>query len=278
MPLMERTYKHLLGGGGGGCCHPGRWVFRSVSLGEECLARFSQIRPLTIVNVMLKWICTILYLQLEDGITQMVPLEQAGFMKGRGIYHNIHHCRTYWETTHTGFLPSVDFEKAYDSITFEHALGVFELTGLPPGISHLLSQLRQSTVLFYIQGTVVRSVVWVRRAGIRQGDPFSAAIFALLASAIIPMLQKIHVGLQVRIYADDMVVYPSCDAEVATDVVASIVHYLREFGLYTGLRINVGKCTIILKGLQIQGDIERLGLSVSSKVRYLGIMIGDATP
>ena len=136
-------------------------------------------------------------------------------------------------------------------------------------------------VQFCIQGTVVQSVVWVRRAGIRQGDPFSPAIFALLALAIIQVLPKLHVGLQVRMYrmyADDLIVYLSFDAEVATNVAASIVHCLREFGLYTGLRMNVGKSTITLKGLEIQEDIERLGLSIFSKVRYLGIIIGDATP
>ena len=79
-------------------------------------------------------------------------------------------------------------------------------------------------------------------------------------------------------YEDDLVVYLSCDAQVATDVVASIVHCLPKFGLYTGLRMNVGKSTIILKGLEIWGEIQRLGVSLSSKVRYLGFMIGDATP
>ena len=224
---------------------------------------------------MLKWTSTILYLQPEEVITQMVPPEQARFMKGRDIYWNIHHCRTHCETAQTGFLLSANFEKAYDSITFEHALVMFELIGLPTRMLHLLFQLLHSPAHFCIQGTVVLLVVWVRRAGIRQGDPFSPAIFALLASAIILVLQKIHAGLQVTMYADYLVIHLSCDAEGGC---ASIVHCLREFGLYRGVRMNVGKSSIILKGLEIQEEIERLGLSISRKARYLGIMIGDATP
>ena len=143
---------------------------------------------------------------------------------------------------------------------------------------HVLSQSLQSLVQFCTQGTVIQSMVWVRRAGIRHGDPFSPAIFPLWASAIIPVLQKLHVGLKVRMYADDLIGYLSCDAQVATEVVAFIVHFLREFGLYTGLRVNVGKSTIIVKGMELQAGITRLELSISSKVRYLGIMIGDSSP
>ena len=96
--------------------------------------------------------------------------------------------------------------------------------------------------------------------------------------AFILVLQKVHVGLQVKMYADDLIVYLSCSAEEANDIVASIVHCLREFGVYTGLRMDVGKSTIVLKGLDVQADMERLGLSVSSKVRCLGIIVGDVTP
>ena len=73
-------------------------------------------------------------------------------------------------------------------------------------------------------------------------------------------------GLQVRMYADDLIAYLSC----VTEVVAAIVHCLREFGVYTGLQMNVGKSKIILKGPNIHEDMERLGLSISNKVRYLG--------
>ena len=43
----------------------------------------SHIRPLTIVNVMLKWISGVLYLHLENVISHMGPPEQASFTKGR---------------------------------------------------------------------------------------------------------------------------------------------------------------------------------------------------
>ena len=79
-------------------------------------------------------------------------------------------------------------------------------------------------------------------------------------------------------YGDDLIVYLSCSAKEASDIGAAIVRCLREFNVYTGPRMNVDKSTIILKGPDIQADMERLGLWVSSKVRYLSVMIGDVTP
>ena len=61
-------------------------------------------------------------------------------------------------------------------------------------------------------------------------------------------------------------------------LLASIVHNLLEFGLCTGLRMNVGKATIILRGVGVHEDMERFRLSISSKVGYLGIMIGHVNP
>ena len=45
-----------------------------------------ELRPRTIVNVMLKWISTVVLLQLEDLFGQLVPPQQAGFMNGRDMH------------------------------------------------------------------------------------------------------------------------------------------------------------------------------------------------
>ena len=132
---------------------------------------------------------------------------------------------------------------------------MFDWTGVSPRMLHLPSQLLQSRVELCIQGPWCNLWFWVRRAGIQQGNPFSPAIFALLAFAMILVLQELHVGLRVRMYADDFSVYLLCSAEEATPVAPPILHCLREFGLYTGLRMNVGKSTIIRKGPDKQANM-----------------------
>ena len=60
-------------------------------------------------------------------------------------------------------------------------------------------------------------------------------------------------------YVDDLIVYLSCSTDEATECVAAIVHSLREFGLYMGLRMNVGK-QIILKRTQHAGRHRKVGV------------------
>ena len=48
-------------------------------------------------------------------------------------------------------------------------------------------------------------VVRARRAFITQRDQFPPVTLALLACAVIPMLQKLHVGLQVKVYSDNLI-------------------------------------------------------------------------
>ena len=55
---------------------------------------------------------------------------------------------------------ALDFDKAYNTITFEHAHVMFHLMGLPTGMIAVMMQLLQSLVSFCIQGIVIPDVVW----------------------------------------------------------------------------------------------------------------------
>ena len=44
-------------------------------------------------------------------IQMVAPTQQASFMKGRYMYQNLHHCRSFWEAMPEGFVLAADFEK-----------------------------------------------------------------------------------------------------------------------------------------------------------------------
>ena len=133
--LMHHTYAHLLGRGLLGST----WSMGvQINIPKGSMTdSILELRPLTIVNVMLKWISTILLFQLEDVFGQLVPPHQAVFVKGRDMYQNLHHCRSFWDSMSEGFLLSMDFEKAYNTNIFEHAQVIFQLMGLPIGMVSL---------------------------------------------------------------------------------------------------------------------------------------------
>ena len=101
----------------------------------------------------------------------------------------------------------MDFEKAYNTITFEHTLLIFQLLALPMGILSLVTQVLQAPLAFCIQVVVVPEVFWTPGAGVRQGDPFSPTLFVLLGSVIIPVLQKLDPDLHVRMDAENWVIH-----------------------------------------------------------------------
>ena len=93
-------------------------------------------------------------------------------------------------------------------------------------------------------------MLWSPREGIRQWDPFSPALFVLLASVIMRVLQSVHPDLHVGMY--DLVVYMSCSSTDAVVLLEDIVHALYTFGLHTGLRMNSSKCKVLFNGLDLQ--------------------------
>ena len=80
-----------------------------------------------------------------------------------------------------------------------------------------------------------------------------------------------------RAHADDLVGDLACTDDEAEPRLEDIVHALRTFGLHTGLRMNVSKSKVLLKGLSVQYFVLSLGLKVGDKIKYLGVRIGHVT-
>ena len=60
------------------------------------------------------------------------------------MYQNLHHGRSFEHLVWEGFLLSVGFEKAYNTITFEHTQVMFHFMRLPMGMFSLMTQLLQA--------------------------------------------------------------------------------------------------------------------------------------
>ena len=141
----------------------------------------------------------------------------------------------------------------------------------------MMMQLLQSRVAFCIQGENISDVLWSPRAGIMQGEPYSLALFVLLAWVIIHVLQAVHPDLHIGMYADELVVYMSCSSADAEIVLQDIVHALNTFESHTGLHMNSSKAKVLLKGLGLQQFVQSLGLKLALKVKCLGVMTGQVT-
>ena len=72
-------------------------------------------------------VMTVLLMQIEDILHQVVPMEQKGCLKGRQIMEHVWHATGAWHEMSQGFMMTVDFRKAYDTVTFEYLVAVLNL-------------------------------------------------------------------------------------------------------------------------------------------------------
>ena len=99
---------------------PAEW---SVSL-MRCLPKFcgaehpKDMRPIALQQVCLKWVTTTVMLQLSDVWPQVIPPCQKGFVPGRQMLDHVIYARAEWERLPDQIMVAVDFQKAYDSVTF----------------------------------------------------------------------------------------------------------------------------------------------------------------
>ena len=79
------------------------------------------------------------------------------------------------------------------------------------------------------------------------------------------------------LYADDLLVWIPGGGDEALQRAETAMQLLKEFGQYSGLRVNRDKSFAILKRTTGSLPTHYVGLAVKENVRYLGVLIGSVT-
>ena len=114
------------------------------------------------------------------------------------------------------------------------------------------------------------------RGGTRQGDTLSPTLLALVVSFVVHPLRQRFPSVWVMLYADDLLLF--FEGPPSVEELRSVFDVLRDFGDYSGMRINFSKTAAVVKNTGSAKWIEALwlmGVIVRHFVRYLGIRLGN---
>ena len=144
-----------------------------------------QMSPIALQTVLWKWMATTILVVVEDVLQVAFPLAKKGFLKHRQMLHHIINARGLWDSAEEGTFLSIDFAKAYDSVSHAFFEAGMQYLGLPEDITGLLVHSLCGEVQLCVDNGVAPGVSMTAQSGIRQGDPLSPPIFAGLTVFLI---------------------------------------------------------------------------------------------
>jgi hypothetical protein len=223
---------------------------------------------------------------------RVISTSQSAFIKGRLIHegalalHEIVHELKIKKTR--AVILKLDFEKAYDRVSWAFLRDVLVCKGFESGVVHRLMQLvTGGQTAISINGEV--GPYFRNKRGVRKGDPISPLLFNFIADALSILLNHasdaghirgvvshlVHNGVTHLQYADDTILLLELD-DLA---IANLKFILICFEIMSGLKINFFKSEVIVTGVS-QLEQTRVARMLNCKVgrfpmTYLGFPIAD---
>ncbi|GJU06460.1 RNA-directed DNA polymerase, eukaryota, reverse transcriptase zinc-binding domain protein [Tanacetum coccineum] len=240
----------------------------------------TDFRPISLIGIHYKIIAKILANRLSKVIDKIVSKEQSAFIAGRQILDGpvilSEIIEWYKKRKKKLLIFKVDFEKAFDSISWNYLIHILDSFGFGnKWCSWIKACLNSSRASILINGSPT-SEFSIKR-GLRQGDPLSPFLFILVMEGLHNAFEEavgngLITGVNIKnstinvshlFYADDVIITTDWNAKDMDN----IIRVLHVFYLASGLKINIHKSNIY--GIGVNKD------EVLSMASNAGCMAGD---
>ena len=224
------------------------------------------LRPISLLSTIYKIISTCISNRLKQVLPQLIDESQNAFLKFRNLSSNvrfIYDTLVYTEKEQIpGMLLSIDFEKAFDCISWSFLFKSLSFFNFGPKFIRWIQ-------LFYTDLTSCITINgqnsdWFNiERGVRQGDPSSPYLYLICAEILSLMIKNndqikgIRMNNNVNLlsqFADDTTLSLDGTEESLTQAIDTITR----FSTYSGLKVNEQKSMIIW-----------IGSRKGSQIRYL---------
>lgn len=186
----------------------------------------------------------------------MIDFDQTGFISGRYIGENIRLIYDILQYTEENEIPGllllIDFEKAFDSVSWEFLYSVLKFFNFGQSIIHWVKVFYNNIKSAIIQGGNLSNFFTIQR-GCRQGDPLSPYIFILCAEILAIKIRgnKNISGIKVTETEHKLSQFADDTSLILDGKEKSLSEALAEldwFAKISGLNINFSKTQVIWFG------------------------------
>ena len=194
--------------------------------------------------------------RIKHYLNKIISRSQTGYLSGRYIGEStrlVYDLMHYVESNNQpGLLMLIDFEKAFDSISWRFLYNVLDYFGFDHHLIKWIKLFNSNINAFVLQCGNLSKPILISR-GCRQGDQIAAYLFILATEIMNLLLDKdphitgINVGthsFKITQFADDTTLFldgSRCSLQAALNV-------LETFGTFSGLKINSEKTKVIWIG------------------------------
>ena len=255
---------------------------------------FKDYRPISMVGCIYKIVAKILAGRLKKVMGYLVGPNQSSFIEERQILDSVliagEIIETCKKSKKAAILLKLDFQKAFDSVSWPFLAWTLERMGFPPRwILWITSCVSSAAASILVNGTPSKPFKLQR--GLRQGDPLSPFLFVFAAEVMNLMIKKavsmnLWTGVDVSKngpnithlqFADDTLLFAPSDRQSLKNIKMVLIL----FQLTSGLKINFHKSEIL--GVHVaESTLRDWAQILRCKVgrfpmTYLGLPLGGST-
>ena len=215
-------------------------------------------RPISLLNTIYKIASGAIANRIKTTLNKLINNDQTGFIAGRYVGENtriLYDIMHYAEVNNLpGLLLLVDFEKAFDSLSWSFIHKVMKYFGFGNSIISWIEVLYKNANLAVNQGGNISSFFNIGR-GCRQGDPLSPYIFILCSEILaikirnnknIKGIKVNNTEFKISQYADDT----SAILDGSETSLNQTLKELSDFAKISGLRVNFDKTHVVWIGIK----------------------------
>ena len=213
-------------------------------------------RPISLLNTTYKLASSCIAERIKSVLPIIISNDQTGFIPGRYIGENtrlIYDILFYTEVNYLpGLLLLIDFEKAFDSVSWKFINEVLDFFNFGPSIKLWIKTFYTNISSSVSQNCFLSDFFQIQR-GCRQGDPLSPYIFLLCAEILGILIRKNKEIKGIKIddteylisqYADDT----SIILDGTPESLDASLRLLQKYAEMSGLHMNLDKTKVVWIG------------------------------